>query len=142
MPQVDFYVLQDHGEESRHRFACRLAEKAYRLSNKVHVEVPDATSARRLDELMWTFRDGSFLPHKIVDGRNETVDCPISIGSEASMRPTADLFINLTSEYPADIGAFARVAEIVTSDEDSKLRSRKRFTSYRDAGHVLETHKL
>ncbi|NIA27817.1 MAG: DNA polymerase III subunit chi, partial [Desulfobulbaceae bacterium] len=57
--RVDFYVLKQAGLPSRQSFACRLAEKAYRLKNTVHIHAGDQAGAERLDELLWTFRDGS-----------------------------------------------------------------------------------
>jgi DNA polymerase IIIc chi subunit len=34
------------------------------------------------------------------------------------------------------------VAELVTSDENCRNLSRKRYAAYRDQGHELNTHKL
>ena len=66
MARVDFYVLNQSGEQARRQFACKLAEKAYRLKNTVHIVAGSRADAERLDELLWTFRDGSFVPHHIV----------------------------------------------------------------------------
>lgn len=140
MARVDFYVLQASGEQSRWQFACRLTEKAYKLDNRVHILAADMQAASRLDELLWTFRDGSFLPHDLATGKT---DAPVSIGCETKPPGEAcDLLINLTDTMPADISAFPRVAEIVTSDDEQRRHSRTRFAGYRDQGHTLETHKL
>ena len=42
----------------------------------------------------------------------------------------------------AHSAAFPRVAEIVTSDDESKKRSRQHFAEYRNEGHKLDSHKL
>ena len=138
MARVDFYVLKGSGDDTRWRFACRLAEKAYRLKNSVHIQVQDSGEAARLDDLLWTFRDGSFVPHEIARNR-DSVQAPITIGSSPLQ---ADLLVNLTDALPDNIDSFPRVAEIVTSDDDRKARSRRQFVAYRDAGHTLETHNL
>ena len=52
MAKVDFYVLPASGEIARQQFACRLAEKAYRLDNSVHIHVADQGSLQKLDDLM------------------------------------------------------------------------------------------
>jgi DNA polymerase-3 subunit chi len=140
MSKVDFYVLADAGEAARHLFACRLAEKAYRLKNTVHIRTTDNGLAKKLDELLWTFRDGSFVPHEIAQA-GAPREAPVSIGA-GDEKDASDLMINLDDAVPPDIGAFARIAEIVSSDEDSKQRSRKRFSEYRDQGHTLDTHNL
>ncbi len=142
MARIDFYVVAGSGDPARQRFACRLAEKAYRHKNSVHIEVADLTSAKIMDELLWTFRDGSFVPHDITGLGNSEVTAPVTVGTHPPDQRQPDLVINLTDKIPDGIDAFARIAEIVTSDEDSKARSRQHFATYREDGHTLETHKI
>src|SRR5690606_27083870 len=126
--RIDFYLLAAAGDGSRDRFACRLAEKAYRLRHSVHIQAADRRRAIELDDLLWTFRDGSFVPHELIEARDAPVEAPITIGcTAASLRP-ADLLINLTDALPPELGPFPRVAEIVTSDADRKQRSRALFS--------------
>lgn len=137
MARVDFYVLSHAGEISRWRFACRLADKAYKLDNSIYILAPDAAAAERLDELLWTWHDGSFLPHELAPGKS---GAPVTIGSVPA--GPADLLINLSDDIPEGIDTFPRVAEIVTSDEETRRAGRMRFSRYRDEGHTLETHDL
>lgn len=139
MARVDFYILNQAGQHSRQTFACRLAEKAYRLNNTVHIQTGSRGDAERLDELLWTFRDGSFVPHERLSSSPEA---PITIGCEDETVEPRDLLINLCDDIPAFAEAFPRVAELVTSDDDCKQLSRKRFAAYRDKGHTLETHNV
>ena len=140
--RVDFYLLKQSGLPSRQSFACRLAEKAYRLENTVHIHAGDRASAERLDELLWTFRDGSFVPHNKVSESSNQQNSPVTIGCGDGDILPRDLLINLSDEVPAFAKAFPRVAELVTSDEDCKQLSRKRFAEYRYQGHTLETHNV
>lgn len=142
MARVDFYLLAASGDLSRQVFACRLAEKAWRLHNTVHIHVNDAEHARRIDDLLWTFRDGSFVPHERLGAGPVQSDAPVTIGAGPHELRAADLLINLADELPQQLGSFPRVAEIVTSDEDCRQRSRKRFADYRSQGHDLQTHEL
>jgi len=142
MSRIDFYILTEPGESARHVFACRLAEKAYRLNNSVHIRTADVSLASRIDELLWTFRDGSFVPHEIIEA-GHAAEAPVTIGSGGGNSiAVSDLLINLSPDIPVDIAAFPRIAEIVSSDEDSRLQSRQRFVAYRDQGHTLETHNI
>jgi len=142
MARVDFYVLSQAGHQSRQSFACRLAEKAYRLENTVHIHAANREDAQRIDELLWTFRDGSFVPHDLISASGEGQKSPITIACGDEPIEPRDLLINLCDEVPAFASTFPRVAELVTSDEDCKQLSRKRFTEYRDQGHTLETHNV
>ena len=126
MARVDFYVLSASGANARLLFACRLAEKAYRLENTVHILTPDDGTADRLDELLWTYRDGSFVPHERIARDSAEPESPVTISSDPAAIRNRDLLINLGDSVPPVIDAFPRVAELVTSDE----------------GHELETHKI
>ena len=142
MARVDFYLLKQTGPRSRHTFACRLAEKAYRLENTVHIHTVDRADAERINDLLWTFRDGSFVPHDIFAGANSNKQSPITIGCGDDEIAPRDLLINLCDDVPAFAETFPRVAELVSSDESCKRESRKRFAEYRDKGHALQTHDV
>lgn len=142
MARVDFYVLAAAGEPARELFACRLAEKVYRLAQSVHIHAADRQQASHLDDLLWTFRDGSFVPHEVVEHGAGSVESPVTIGAGADALRRADLLINLSDRLVEDSGAFPRVAEIVPSDEDRRQRSRRLFAEYRSQGFELETHNI
>ena len=142
MARVDFYVLAQVDERARHMLACKLAEKAWRLENTVYIHAKSRSDAEHLDQLLWTFRDGSFVPHGLAGRDDGTEVSPIMIGYGDQGIGTRDLLINLCDEIPASIEGFPRVAELVTSDETCRQASRKRYAAYRDQGHELNTHKL
>lgn len=138
MPQVDFYVLSGNGREASALFACRLAEKAYRLKHRIHLHLPDESAALRLDELLWTFRDGSFVPHSLLGGPG----APVTIGFGANLPAETDILINLTDEVPEFAKSFFRVAEIVDADPERRKRSRRRFAEYREKGFSISSHTI
>ena len=142
MARIDFYILSQQGPRERHSFACRLAEKAYRLDNTVHIHAGSRELAEQLDDLLWTFRDGSFVPHDLLSPTAVDRQSPVTIGFDNGPAQPSDLLINLADDVPPFAGSFPRVAELVTSDEDCKRQSRRRFVAYRDDGHTLETHNL
>jgi DNA polymerase-3 subunit chi len=142
MARIDFYVLKQSGELNRQTFACRLAEKAYRLQNTVHIHAASPAQAKRIDDLLWTFREGSFVPHHILGAIPDDRVSAITIGCDEQVVANRDLLINLGVEIPSCAESFPRVAELVTSDDECKQQSRKRFAEYRDKGHTLETHNV
>lgn len=138
MAQVDFYVLDRVDEHARYTFACKLAEKAWRLENTIHIHTATRADAERLDKLLWTFREGSFVPH-VLAGSGEA---PITIGHGSATVEPRDLLITLCDEIPEFAASFPRVAELVTADEECRQKSRQRYAKYRDQGHILDTHKI
>ncbi len=144
MTRVDFYVMNSGGEAGE-RFACRLAEKVYRLGHRVLVHPRDSGHARRLDDLLWTWRDGSFLPHLAWADGPEPADVeatPIIVGDGGDVPVDADVLINLADDVPPAFSRFERVAEIVDADPEARARSRARFAFYRDRGYPLDTHRI
>ncbi|RMF96887.1 MAG: DNA polymerase III subunit chi, partial [Gammaproteobacteria bacterium] len=128
--RIDFYVLKEPGGEARERFACRIAEKAFGLGQRLHLLVGDAGAAQRLDELLWTFRAGSFLPHAI-DPAGGDPDHPITVGAAEPPELSGQVLVNLQDEVPACFERFERVVEIVAADESSRQAARRRFSFYR-----------
>ena len=139
MTEIDFYVLADAAESRREQVACRLAEKAFGLGHRIYVNARDAQQARALDELLWTFRDGAFLPHALIQ---DDASAPILVAAGEDPAETPDLLINLAGETPPFFTRCERVAEIVNDEPAVRDAGRERFRFYRDRGYALRTHKL
>lgn len=63
--RVDFYLLASDQPDARWLVACRLLEKAYAKGHKVYVLCNNKQDAELLDELLWTFKEDSFIPHNL-----------------------------------------------------------------------------
>ena len=132
--RVDFYILPGTGAQACELFACRLIEKAYNQQLRIFVRARDAAQAKALDERLWTFRQGSFLPHGLLGGDDE----PILIGDHLPQGAQADLLVNLAPELPDNWQRFARLAEVV--DQDTLQPARERFRQYRSGGQEPHYH--
>lgn len=141
MTQVDFYILPEAQGEGRELFACRLAEKAYHLGHFLYIHAGDQEQARRVDELLWTFKPGSFIPHGLASGDNGGEE-RIIIGHAGEPPLETDVLINLSPSVPMFFSRFLRVAEIIAGDEEQKRLGRERFRFYRDRGYPMNTHNL
>ena len=139
--RVDFYVLPDSSAAARLSFACKLTEKAYKHDTKTHAHVPGEAQARQLDELLWTFRQGSFIPHEI-SATAPQEKLPVTISHECESGLSGDLLINLTDEIPPFFDQFKRIAEIIDASDAGRKLGRERFSFYRDNGYEPQTHKL
>ncbi len=147
--RVSFYVLNGTEATTRLGYACRLTEKAYKLENRIHAHARDTAMASALDVLLWTFRQGSFVPHELLtpsSQQNAASTAPVTIGStdggEALPPPDADLLINLADEVPAFFGRYPRIAEIIDGSTAGREAGRARHRFYRDQGLEPETHEV
>lgn len=139
MPRVDFYILSDENPSARDLLSCRLAEKACKQGHRVYLHAESEGHARQLDELLWTFRAGSFLPHALLRDNPQPTP-PVLIGSGTEAPPVTDVLINLAAAVPDFFGQFTRIAEIV--DPAAKEAGRTRFRFYRDHGCHPESHNI
>lgn len=147
MTRIDFYILPDSSANGREQFACRLAEKIYKIGHSLYLHTNSAQQARQLDDLLWSYRPGSFLPHSIEgEEQPKSKAPPILIGhnSEIPQGPHShsDVLINLAAAVPNFFSRFERVAELINQADDLKSQGRERFKFYRDRGYPLESHKL
>ncbi len=139
MTRVGFYVVQTNDQGQRLHVAARLADKAFQQGHKIYINTPDESQARALDELLWSFRPSSFLPHALV---GEPHSEQIAIGWGEQPGEHHDLLINLNLEIPGFFSRFSRVAEVVTQDEASLAALRKSWSFYKERGYQLEKHDL
>lgn len=139
-PRVDFYLLNDHVPDGKLKAACRLSKKILAQNLTAYVQTGSAEQAKRLDDLMWTFDQGSFVPHRI-DGDNGA-PAPVIIGLEPPPQDSPEVLINLGSQTPEHYRAYQRVAEIVDALDTDKHSARHRFKLYKDSGCPLETHHI
>jgi DNA polymerase-3 subunit chi len=141
--RVDFYILKSTAAKQRWTFACRLTEKAYLRDLRVVIANDTLADAQALDDLLWTFNERSFIPHKVcVDERSVDPATAVHLTVEPTTLPCADLLVNLSGRLPAHWEQYTRIAEIIDADEERRRLGRERFKSYRDLKVVLETHQL
>lgn len=142
MTKVDFYILDDSQPLQRLRFACRLAEKVWQQGHQVYIHTADAAESQRMDDLLWTFRDGSFVPHQVIDNAPLDEETPIHIGHGEEPRHHDTVLINLADSVPLFFSRFERVAEIIGGDEAHRALGRERFRFYKERGYPLEHHSI
>jgi DNA polymerase-3 subunit chi len=140
--RIDFYVLASTAPEQRCRLACRLAAQAYLEKARVIIWSGSDAEARACDELLWTFDDRTFVPHRI--SRDEQLadrGTPVHVTVALDGVDNADLLVNLADRLPDGLPRFARVAEIIDADESRRRLGRERFKAYREQKLPLETRQ-
>jgi DNA polymerase III subunit chi len=141
--RVDFYVLKSAAARQRWAFACRLTEKAYLKDLSVVIVNDTLADAQALDDLLWTFNERSFIPHKVcTDEHSMDPAAKVHLAALPAALPAADLLVNLTAHLPAHWERYPRIAEIIDADEERRRLGRERFKTYRDLKVTLETHQL
>ncbi len=156
MAQVDFYILNDSSGRNINQMVCRLCEKALENGMQVFIYTCTDQQAQILDELLWTYKSDSFIPHCIISDvflpvtpeKTENFSYPVVIkaaNSDLDQQLPAQfkgLLINLSQTMPSFMPYFERIAEMVDKDETEKQLARERYRLYRQQNHTLNKYDL
>jgi len=135
-------VSEAAGADARLRLACRVAEKAYLAKQTVVVLVDDPEALRRFDEMLWTFGDGTFVPHDAVTAEGARCEAAVALTTGPLPAGHADVLINLGNSVPDRFEKFARVAEFLDGRPEVRAAGRERFKSYRGKSIEPQTHNV
>lgn len=143
---VSFYILQEAGHDARLAFCCRLVETIQGRGHSIYIHAADEAMAQELDELLWSFRPESFIPHMIVGTDVEEEDVPVLIGYQPDLDEAYSgayqVLLNLHPEVPAFYAQFSRIAEIISADESCKASGREHWQFYKSKACELQAHEV
>lgn len=140
LPHVSFYLLNQSVPDGKLRTACRVTSKAFGRGHTIRVQATDQTQAVRLDELLWTFEQGSFVPHRLES--SDTDPAPVTIGCGEPEADPADVLVALGRDIPDQFHAYRRIVDIVDASDEDRQLARQRYKTYRERGCTLETHHI
>jgi DNA polymerase-3 subunit chi len=141
MTQIDFYVLDERAMGNRFTLACRLSEKIYHQGRRILIHTNSEEESRHMNRLLWTFRQGSFIPHGMTKECDPSAT-PVIISHDKESCEEKDVLINLASEAPNFFSRFDRVAEIIDKEPQVVTAGRERFRFYRNRGYTPNKHDI
>jgi DNA polymerase-3 subunit chi len=141
MNQVDFYILKPGYPKELYRFVCQLIEQVYGQGRRIYVNLGQDAEARHLDQLLWNYREGSFVPHGLLSEADPKIT-PVLLGSGWDPIDENDVLITLAPVAPEFFRRFQRVAEIIDQDPERLRAGRERYRWYRDLGCDLRVHEM
>jgi len=131
-------------QTDRLQLVCKLSEKALQRSQSVFIHSDSDNLLQELDELLWSFRPVSFVPHHHVKTESSTFatgSAPVIL-SKSSPDTERNLLINLAEQVPSFFSRFERTLEIVNEQAEVKEAGRERYRYYQRRGYPLQHHKM
>ncbi len=126
-------------------YACRLLRKALRSgASGVAVCGPGPTLSA-LDRMLWTFDPQEFIPHILVrEGAPSArlARTPIWLVPHADMAAQHPVLVYLGVEPAAGFESYARLIEIVSTDEAEREAARRRWKHYAARGYAIQKHEV
>jgi DNA polymerase-3 subunit chi len=137
LTSVDFYF----NAPDRLQVACRLAGKALAQKQRMLVYAPEPETAGRIDRMLWTWPAIGFVPHCAAHDPLAP-DTPVLIASGEETPPGCELLLNLGAGCPPHFERFARLLEVVSSEEEDRKAARARYRFYQERGYRIASHDL
>ena len=137
-PWVDFYILIKSTIDAQHQFACALSEHYYLQNKSVHINMPDATTAKAMDDCLWSHpQASSFIPHHLYE-TGKPITAPVLVGCDFPEINVAHcVLINLDDKIATTFKRYDRIIEIVRTDPVALTRARKHYRTYQQQGCTL-----
>lgn len=133
------YFVEMRAAEQRN-VLCRWVEHYYETGTRAQVMADSTVTAQHLDQLLWSFSQPSFIPHRVLgawDGKEPREPVIISVG---------EIFVPgfpvLLCDAPAGLEFMARyelaVHFVTVEDEDQRQRSRDLWQAAKTRGIDLK----
>ena len=119
---------------------CSFVKYLYKEENKI-ILISSDHKIEKIDKLLWTFEQNSFLPHKVYkDG--DKIDTPILLSTLNDMK-NIEIFndyksiINNQPDALLKIDGDINIYEFVEDDETNKSISRNKYSDYKKYNFTL-----
>jgi len=136
--RIDFYHIADR---DHWHFSCRVVAKAYQHQCQTYIHMADVADVDRIDTLLWTYQQQSFIPHAKV-GVYTTHPPLIEIGYQLRPIHHHELLVNLSLTIPDFFKAFKRMIEIVPQTKVHQQLATKHLFFYQAQGFIVNHYNL
>lgn len=153
--QVYFHILSVKTAAERALYVCGLIEKYYQKGAKILVLCPSNESVQLYDDLLWTYRADSFLPHVVTqsvpvpafENKREanTVTDPLNtiyLSCSIMTACTIDVVFNVTDACLPVLLSAQYVIEVLYDDQAVKEKGRARYRHYKAEKRKIFTQNV
>ena len=147
MKQVVFYILSSNDSNVRYNFCCKVIEKVFKLKLRILVLCCDLAEISKLDQLLWAFKEDSFIPHLAYDeiyNGTDIINMPVVIADHVKNDDYShyDILISLNNELVDLKFRSKKVLYIVDQGEDNLEKCRELYKKYKELGYKIQIHNL
>ena len=122
--------------------ACQIAERTYLRGDRLHIMAADQRQAARFDDLLWTFRPDSFVPHGSFGGKKNEPLPPVVITTDPEKIPGFESLLMLDYCPVETVAQFSQAIHLVIVDNRERLAaSRDYWIQFKEAGFKLSHQK-
>jgi DNA polymerase III subunit chi len=122
------------------RIVCDVVYNEFSHGNKVVINVSDENEGKTLDNMLWSWKQSSFIPHNFTASLTDNNQDPVLITTDVSENISYDTLVLV---QPAELEIcynYKRVIDFAEKYNPTKLETdRKRYKLYRDKKYKIET---
>ncbi|URJ29387.1 DNA polymerase III subunit chi [Blochmannia endosymbiont of Camponotus modoc] len=139
MKRSTFYLLSQEFEQKNRpnyieQLACKLISTQWRSGKTILVTCENKHQATKIDEILWTFDQNSFLPHNLFGGTIHHAPIVIYWSQCCYDNQPKDLLINLMPKNMHFFFNFNEIIDFVPIPDILKKWARYRYRSYKRNG--------
>lgn len=131
MTEISFYF----NVKDRETALCQLVGKALMQGQRIIVLTGSEAASSAIDRLLWEIPPAGFLPHCSADA-DFAAETPIIVDHRVEIITPRDILFNWTERIAPRFTEYARLIEIVDSDEALKAAARVRWAAYKAQGYT------
>jgi DNA polymerase-3 subunit chi len=133
-----FFIVLNSAQKQK--IVCDIVEKCYLANKRAVVYAKDKEEANTLDQLLWNWKQSSFLPHLRSESLNTSFEEPIVITSQIEDSFDYNTLILLDAVAQETLNKFHTAIEFVEKYDITRLtESRERYKMYKANKYNIET---
>ena len=135
--EIVFIVLNS---AVKSRIVCDLAEKCFLNNQRLVIYTNSEDECKKIDSLLWTWKQQSFIPHICLDSLSKSQSEPIVLTTNIESPADYDTLL-LVDPLPLEtVNQFSTVIEFAEKYDSQGIElSRKRYKQYKDQNFNIST---
>jgi len=135
--EITFIVLNS---AVKSRIVCDLTEKCYLNNQRIVIYTKSEEECKKIDSLLWTWKQQSFIPHKCLDSLSKSQNEPVVLTTSIESSADYDTVI-LVDPLPMEtVSQFSTVIDFAEKYDSQGIElSRKRYKLYKDQNFKINT---
>lgn len=148
LQQADFYIHHAATplQPLNLKFACQIIYQTYLKGHSMGILVANTQMATQLDDLLWTFKDISFIPHlhRSSGVVIQTEDYPIIISEKTELLEDLglDILLLINSPLPESFSRFNKILQFCQNNSSERTFARENYQALQNAGWHIQSHKI
>lgn len=139
---IDFYIFPNLSMKLLFAKVASLIENLYHHEKKILVNADSLNEMQEFNQYLWTFKDISFIPHKLITETNhKNIPVILTCNYRVEIDDIRDCFVNLACNLPDENFSWKNFHNIIDFvGETNKQAARRRYHFYRKLGKITDHH--